>query len=411
MADPRVITAYDERPDAEAPGPTVDAILVGTVAGAIGALAGRTWSASLPLGAELLILGALASAAGGWAGRTGGSRGGRLGALAGSITAVWAVARTAMPDAIDAAARTMTSLAPARERLDDATSLVLGGGVADGIFACVSAVVVALGVGALSGAVAGRLTPRAPSLVPRALDPQATEWALRTGVQLQALLALALAWATPALARFAGASGTRASMDSAMWWWETALHTSAALATVFVLRAVWRLPRTAPETRVRAVADGLGVLVLAIAFLVFRVDTGGGPITWIGPLVPWAVAGAFLKLSGRPLPPPPPVRGPLPVAHALAFGALIAATLAILGELYVTPGMVIALGVLPWTAAAGDLTADLPVAAPMLLQAQEILARLGVRLFEVGIAVAVLAWVARAITSRWLGTRVASPAA
>jgi hypothetical protein len=305
----------------------------------------------------------------------------------------------------------MTALAPARERLDDATTLVLGGGVADAIFASVSAVVVALGVGALAGGVAGRLTPGASTVSPRALDPQATEWALRTGVQLQALLALALAWATPALARYSGMVGARTSMDTAMWCWETALHTSAALATVFVLRAVWRLPRTAPETRVRAVADGLGVLVLVIAFGVFRVDTGGGLLTWVGPLVPWAVAAAFLRVSGRPLPPPPPARGPLPVAHALAFGALIAATLAILGELYVTPGMVVALGVLPWTAAAGDVTADLPLAAPMLIQAQEILARLGLRLFQVGLAVAALAWVARAITSRWLGTRVASPAA
>lgn len=408
MADPRVITAYDERTDAEAPGPTVDAILAGTAAGAVSALAGRAWAAALPLGAELGLLAVLAGLAGAWAGRTGGQRGGRLGALAGALTAVWAVARTAMPDAIDLAARTMTSLAPARESLDDASRVVLGGGVADAIFASVSAVAVALLVGAGAGALAGRLTAPSPSTPPRALDPQATEWALRTGVQLQALLALALAWATPTLAGYAGAVGTATSMDTAMWCWETALHASAALATVFVLRAVWRLPRTAPETRVRAVADGLGVLVLVIAFLVFRVETGGGALTWVGPLLPWAVAGIFLRVTGRPQPPPPPVRGPLPVAHALAFGALIASTLAILGELYVTPGMVVALGVLPWTAAAGDVTADLPLAAPMLLQAQEILARLGLRLVEVGLVVAAVAWLARAVTARWLGTRVAS---
>lgn len=405
MADPRVITAYDERPDAEAPGPTVDAVLAGTLAGAVGAVA--QGAGAWPPGAALGAVAGLAALAGVWSGRTGGRRGGRLGALAGAITGVWAVASTAMPDAIERATATMTRLAPARDTLDDATLLVLGGGVSDAISACVSSVVVAVALGAACGAVAGRLTPHG-GRSPRALDGQAAEWALRTGVQLQALLALLLALATPRLARFVGAMGELGSMDTAMWAWETTLHTSAALAALFVIRAVWRLPRTAPETRVRVVADGLGVVVLALAFAAFRVEVRGGPLTWIGPLVPWVLAGVFLRVTGRPAPPPVPSRGPLPVTDALAFGALIAATLAILGELYVTPGLVIALGVLPWTAAAGDPTADLPIAAPMLIQAQEILSRLGVRLFQVGLGVAAVAWGVRAAGARWIGARVAT---
>ncbi|MCB9680183.1 MAG: hypothetical protein H6733_01825 [Alphaproteobacteria bacterium] len=408
MSQPQV-TAYDDT--ASHPGPTVDAVVGGTLAGVAGAALvvlspTSTWA---PLSA--MGLAAVASA---WTGRrsTSGRNAVVQGIMASGVAVVWVRAAAILPRTVaDLQLRVVERVGDTVPDDPEAVGFalaqlgIIGTGWPDAVGRTVLLAVV-LGAAGWLGRSA---LPHAP---PRPMDATLFDLVLRTTLGLIALSALLAAWtAGPALALALGPAPAGSADDGSLvvGMWTLPIHALLAGLVTYVIVQRRRLPRTAPETRARLVVDGAVVaLTLSALALAHRaLPLHGLPLGLV--LVVWAVAlgGAFL--SPRAAPPPPPAQVPVGAGQALTFAGLVVAVPVLLWSMMVWPALVRSVAVQPWVVSWSDPTADAPDPDALVANAVDLLHQVAPWPVELLVGVTVVTWAVRAVVDRWLGPPRATP--
>ncbi len=378
-------TAYDDL--APGPGPTIDAVLAGTlggVAAAFGAAGGpgSAWALAVPL-APLL--------AGAWAGRTHPARWAAQGALAGLLVGVWASAASVLGVGMEAA---IVRLAVGLETATMSAEALLDHATSGGLLAATTQTLVLVAGSAALAAVGAFVGSYVRPVAPRPLDP----WLL-DHVRRLALCVAALAALLPGdLTVLTGPDGLSAALLA-----DLAFQSVAAGLAFFVVRAAWRLPRTAPETPARVAVDGLFVVVLLLAVMGGRYRVGGPWVSWVAPWAPWGLAVLALAWSGRPKPPPRPPRGAVSLLDAAAFAGLVVGGVLALASVRLAPVLVRPLAVDPWTAVLSDPTAEPPPLAMLMTESTRLVHTGAQAIAVLGLLLALATWVSRRVTASWIG--------
>lgn len=408
------ITRYDDREDAVAPGPTVDAVLAGTTAGLVGAWLGHllaieraVGSAPSPVLPALLV--GVVSLAGAYAGRCHARSWRAQGVVAGLIAGAWIGTGSALPAGMGWSMPAIAAALAEPERSDALAELIMPWAVSNGITGALLQVIRTLLGGALLGLLgAGIGRGWARTAPPHVLDASLLDYAQRLALGTTALAALGFATLLSNLeptsmyvpsGAVAWATAARATM-----LWELILHSIAATLVALVVRGLWRLPRTAPETGARIAVDGLLIAALVAAMLWVRVQLGGDLAAWVGPAAPWLVAVGIVGRQGRPPPPPPPERGPVHPSDAAAFSAIGVTVSVLWTAVLLWPALVPAMAVAPFAASLADDTADDLVVADLMRESTRILADGTPGVLGLLAALALTTWGVRYAAARWTRT-------